>query len=182
MQVNNISKLETRRKIFKIKLLHSMYTNRFCVNPSKYLHSLSRRPTRSSHLRFLFLHPRSLALLLPPDYRRLEFFAPWNFPLTQIFVTLWGVMWPPARVVFELFPLFVLPCLLESCACLVYLLFLSAPMLHELASQHIMPANFFVIFLVIVINNNSNLWVFCFLPTRACVLLCGLGYNANKKK
>lgn len=49
MQVNNTSKLETRRKMARLKLLHWIYTNSIRINLSEYLRSLGSRTTRSSH-------------------------------------------------------------------------------------------------------------------------------------
>lgn len=49
MQENNMTKLDTRLKIARIKLL-PVYTNSLSIKASEYLHLLSGRPTRLNHL------------------------------------------------------------------------------------------------------------------------------------
>lgn len=114
-QINNISKLETRRKIARIKLLHSVYKNSIRVNPSKYLPPLSRRPTRSSHPLSLFTCTITQVFIFPRAIVATGILCPLTLSQHQIFVMPWSLISPPERIVFDLRPLFVLPCSLKYC-------------------------------------------------------------------
>lgn len=46
---NNITSLEQRRKIARLKFLYLLYNNKLCVDSSLYITSLSSRATRNHH-------------------------------------------------------------------------------------------------------------------------------------
>lgn len=49
MAANNITSLEQRRKIARLKFLYLLYNNKLCVDSSLYITSLSFRATRNHH-------------------------------------------------------------------------------------------------------------------------------------